>query len=527
MKRSSTALATAFAGLALIAALPAAQTRAPQAALASATLAPPVAELRADLESAVQGTGGDGARWSILAVSLERGDTLYARTPTEALTPASNMKLFTSAAALEHLGPDYRFSTYLAADGPIRDGVLMGNLYLYGTGDPTLGTRFAQNPAPALVGLADSLAALGIREIRGDVVGDGSYFTGPRTGEGWEAEYMNAWYAAPAGALSVHENMVRIEVKPGDSGEQEFEFIPGGEGIAIHRDTAGGGRLRLLRMEYDGPIVMRGRSGGSASHAVSVADTEMYAAALFRDVLAERGIVLRGTARPIVDPVESPVTGRKAFAPAFDDARPALQVLAVHRSGPLTEILEVINQQSHNFYSEQVLRAVGRVAHGVGSPDSGARAVEALLARTGVDTARVRVVDGCGLSPLNVATAEAFVALLAHMARSPHAQPFMESLPVAGEVRRFRRMGGTPAGGNLRAKTGTIDSVSALSGYVTSANGEMIAFSIIGNDLGSVASAKSLENRIGTQLAAFDRTGPVDPAAAGDDETAGATAGGD
>lgn len=466
-----------------------------------------VQQLRASLDGAVQGTGGSNARWSILARSLDRGDQLYARSPRQSLAPASNVKLFTTAAALAHLGPDYRFSTFMLATGPIQDGVLMGDLYLYGTGDPTIGTRFAASPAGALVALSDSLAALGVREIRGDLVGDGSYFSGPRTGAGWQEDYMNAWYAAPAGALSVHENIVRIEVTAGEDGALEYHLTPGGEGIAIRHDTTHSGRLRVRRMDYDGPVVVLGRTGQSASHAVSVADTEMYAAALFRDVLEERGIVLNGDTRGIIEPGNSPVTAGRSFPASLDDDAPRLRVLAVHRSEPLMEVLTVINQQSHNFYAEQLLRTVGRVANGAGSAEAGAAAVMAILAEADVDTTQVQIVDGAGLSPLNRATAESFVGLLAYMAASPSAEPFMESLPVAGEVRRFRRMGGTPAGGNLRAKTGTIEGVSALSGYVNAANGELIAFSIIGNDLGSVGSAKSLENTIGARLAAFDRGG--------------------
>ncbi len=462
-----------------------------------------LAALRAEIDGAVAATGGAKARWSIQATSVGRGETLYARNAGESMAPASNMKLFTSAAALEHLGADYRFSTFLAAHGRIRDGVLRGDLYLYGTGDPTLGTRFAPVPSSALEGLADSLEALGVREIQGDLVGDGSYFSGPRTGAGWESSYMNAWYAAPAGALSVHENIVRVEVRAGDDGELEFEFTPGGEGIAVRHDTTRSGRLRVRRMEYDGPIVVLGRSGQSRSHAISVADTEMYAAALFRDVLTERGIRIRGEVRGIIEPAESPITGREVF-PAQAEGDP-LQVLAVHQSEPLHELLRTVNHRSHNFYAEQLLRAVGRAASGEGSAEGGAAAVMALLERAGADTTGVRVVDGGGLSPLNRASAGSFVALLTHMAKSPHGEVLMESLPVAGEVRRFRRMGGTAAGGNLRAKTGTIDGVSALSGYVTAANGELIAFSIIGNGLRSESSGKLLENRIGAALAELDR----------------------
>jgi serine-type D-Ala-D-Ala carboxypeptidase/endopeptidase (penicillin-binding protein 4) len=473
-----------------------------------AAVPPAVADLRSGLNDLVEHPARRGERWSILAVSLDRGDTLFARSPSQVLAPASNMKIFTTAAALEYLGPDHRFMTYLLADGPIINGVLEGNLFLYGTGDPTLGTRFAERPAPALMALADTLALLGVREVRGAVIGDGSYFSGPLSGDGWQPDYINAWYASGAGAISVHENLVRIEVSPGEpGGPPQLKFIPGGEGVAVRNEavTGSGGRASVVRESYHGPILVSGRVGARSAHAVPINDPAMYAAALLRDVLEEKNIRVRGGARAIEDGGQSPITGRTTFAPALDGEDNQIRILAEHRSGPLQEVLEIINQVSHNFYSEQVLRAVGRAATGTGSGAAGEFAVKAILARAGIDTTQIRVADGSGLSVMNSASAEHFVAILAYMAASRHADAFLTSLPVAGESRRFRRMGGTPAAGNLQAKTGTISRVSALSGYVTSADGERIAFSIIGNDLRSVAQGKHIENTIGAQLAAFDR----------------------
>jgi serine-type D-Ala-D-Ala carboxypeptidase/endopeptidase (penicillin-binding protein 4) len=478
--------------------------------------------LRASLSEVLDHPARRTEEWSILAVSLDRGDTLFARSPDQPLAPASNMKLLTTAGALEYLGENHRFTTYMFADGPIRDGVLHGNLYLYGTGDPTLGTRFAERPAPALLSLADTLSLLGVREIRGDIVGDGSYFTGPNSGEGWQPDYMNAWYASPAGALSVHENLIRVEARPGEAGRPpELSFVPGGAGVTVRNEAVsggGGGRARIVRAHYDGPILIEGRVGAQSAATVAVGDPAMYAAALFRDVLLDREIVIRGVTRQIVAGEESPITGRTVFAPALEPEG-AIRMLAEHTSPPLTELLVVINHRSHNYYSEQVLRAVGRAATGVGSARAGAHALQRIMAAAGVDTASVYIADGCGLSPLNNMSAAAFIGLLAYMADSPMGPTFMDVLPVAGESPRFRRMGGTEAAGNLRAKTGTIRRVSALSGYVSSATGERIAFAIIGNNLGSVAQGKHIENVIGAQLAAFARTAPV--AAPGEGVAAG------
>lgn len=483
-----------------------------QPAPPAASPAPPIAvtPLQSDLDGIVNRTVTRGSVAGVLAISMDRGDTIYERAPDQPLAPASNLKLLTTAAALLHLGPDYRFATYLLTDGRIVNGVLEGNLYLYGTGDPTLGIRFAQMPARQLVEFADVLDSLGVREIRGNVIGDGSYFQGPSTGHGWGQNNIEAWFAPTAGALSVHENMVRVVIRPGGrpAARPAVTLIPGGAGIAIvNLATSRGSNIRARRADFGGPIVIAGGIGsGSASYAVHVADPARYTAALFRDLLVERGIVVTGQVLAIDDADASPVTGVRVFAPAYRDGH-RIAVLAVQTSVPLREILHVINHQSHNFYAEQVLRAVGRAAARDGSIEGGARVIRNLLRHAGVDPSEFHIEDGCGLSPLNRISARGFVAVLAYMARTPLAEEFYETLPVAGRVRRFRRMGGTPAEGNLRAKTGTIDGVSALSGYVTAANGEMIAFSILINETGSVAQAKYVENLIGARLASFARPG--------------------
>lgn len=466
-----------------------------------------LARFRQGIDALLDAHEAAGQRWGVLVVSLDHGDTLYARSPDRPLVPASNMKLLTTSAALVHLGPNYRFTTHLFTDGEVVNGVLQGNVYLYGTGDPTLGRRFEAGPSAVLQAFADTLAALGIREISGDVVGDGSYYQGPGTGEGWAVRYRDAWYAAPAGALSVHENLVRLEVGAGkgSASRPEVRYTPGGRGIAVVNLARNRGKgLRVRRLAYDGPIVLEGGLNQDTSlFAVPVADPARFAAAVFRDVLEKGGITVSGGVRAIEDPGESPVTSRSVFAPTFEDH--PLRVVAVHTSAPLVEILKVINHESHNLYAEQVLRAVGRAAEGDGSAEGGARAARSLLAEAGGDTAQVVMMDGSGLSSLNSVSAGGLVRLLSYMDASPLANAFERTLPAAGKGRRFRRMAGTPAEGNLRAKTGTIKGVSSLSGYVTTAGGERLAFSIISNDVESTGRSKDIENSIGIGLARLQR----------------------
>jgi D-alanyl-D-alanine carboxypeptidase/D-alanyl-D-alanine-endopeptidase (penicillin-binding protein 4) len=472
---------------------------------------PTTEALGSDLREIISRPRWTGDRWSVMVRSLDRGDTLFSYGGEESLTPASNMKLFTTAAALYYLGPDFRYNTFLMATGPIRDGVLEGDIVIYGTGDPTFSSRFGDTRS-VWNAFADSLQALGVREIRGNVVGDGSYFTGPGAGVGWQQDYMNASYAASAGALSYAENVARLQISPGQAvgWRPEVELVPGGEGIAIVNQATtvsrGSTRISAARMSYDGPIVVRGQiatGAGAVQRSVPVSDPARLAAAAFMDVLTGRSIAVTGGVASAQTKDESPVTGRSVFAPALDSRAP-VRVLAVHTSDPIMQVLTIINKRSHNLMAEQVLRTVGRVAVGEGSVEGGYRAVRHMLEQQG-HTSELAMYDGSGLSVLNRSSAGGITDVLTVMAESPMWNYYWETLPEAGASDGLRRMYRTAAEGNLRAKTGTIDHVSALSGYVTSANGERLAFSIISNNVPSTWMAKRVEDAIGARLAQFQR----------------------
>lgn len=510
----------------------------PEASASPAAVAA-VRDLRSDLADIIRRPRWSGDEWSVMVQSLDQGDTLFAQGHDRLLAPASNLKLFTTAAALYYLGPDFRYNTFLMSTGAIQGNVLDGDLVLYGTGDPTFSGRFG-NAVRVFEAFADTLATLGITQVRGDVVGDGSYFSGPGAGEGWQDSYMNAAYAASAGALSFAENVATLKIEPGaQAGHRPVvTLVPGGEGIAIvnQATTTASGRTRVTarRVAYDGPILLTGsisRSAGAVTRAVPVSDPARMSAAVFRYVLEKRGITVTGGVRSVAAESASPVGSRSVFAPALDTQRP-VRVLAVHTSEPIQQVIEIINKRSHNMMAEQVLRTVGRVAMGEGSVAAGERAVRHMVEQAGTGTT-VRMYDGSGLSVLNRASAADFVALLDVMAESPMWSSYWESLPEAGSS-TLRRMGGTAASQNLRAKTGTINNVSSLSGYVTAANGERLAFSIISNRVPSTWMAKRVEDAIGTRLAEFTRpleavpadvsAGGEAPVAAGNDSTRPAAA---
>ncbi|HEX5725612.1 MAG TPA: D-alanyl-D-alanine carboxypeptidase, partial [Longimicrobiaceae bacterium] len=182
--------------------------------LAPAPLPAQAAALARDLDALTAPLRAAGARYGVLVVSLDRGDTLFSLDADAPLAPASNLKLFSTAAALRYLGEEFRWSTYLIAAGEVRDGVLEGDLVLYGTGDPTLAGAHLPGTTGALDALADSLRARGVREVRGAVVGDGSFFDARLQGYGWTAEDLGRRYGAPVSALNAGENLVRPGGRP-------------------------------------------------------------------------------------------------------------------------------------------------------------------------------------------------------------------------------------------------------------------------------------------------------------------------
>lgn len=491
----------------------------PVAAAPAAVVAAPSAattRLQADLERLINSPGWRGDRWSVMVVSLDKGDTLFNHNGDDQLVPASGLKLYTTSAALYYLGPDFRYNTFLLTNGGIENGVLTGDIVIYGTGDPSFSARFGRRDGVWHM-FADTLLALGVREVRGNVIGDGSYFVGSGSGQGWQESYINASYAAPSSALSYAENIATLQIKPGAVGEKpQVTLANGADGVQVINEatTVARGRswISATRTSYDGPILVRGQiSRGTVSllRTIPVSDPPRYAAGVFRQILEEKGVKIIGSVESVTDAESSPVTGRVVFAPALDD-EPPVRVLAIHQSPPLIEILDIINKKSHNLMAEQALRTVGRVAAGEGSVAGGFKAVQTLLAKeTGSVPDDLHMDDGSGLSVLDRTSARTMVHLLSFMSKSPMWDHFRSTLPEAGVPGGLRRMGGTRAQNNLQAKTGTINNVSSLSGYVSSASGERLAFSIISNNVPSTWRAKRVEDAIGARLASYDRNNDV------------------
>lgn len=450
------------------------------------------------------------AQWSALVVSVDTRDTLFAVGADTPLAPASNIKLLTTAAALHILGPEYRFQTWVMADGAIDDGVLLGDLVVYGTGDPGISDRYYGAKDEVFQRLADQLERAGIHTVTGDLVADASYFEGPLRDPGWDRRDLNEHFTAGVSALSFNENVVSFRIRPGEVEQPPIvETIPSHSALVVENsaETVTGRarpRLAILRDDPLEPVRIEGRlQAGSRDvwRQMTVAVPGDFFAASFRATLGERGIVIEGDNRTVA---RSDLSALPSIsAPAL--GRPGPRVVAHHVSRPLSDYVEVVNKESNNLFAELIFRAIGRASEGAGSADAAALAIGRTLHEIGVDTTGLVQVDGSGLSGRNRVSAAHFVQTIGQMSEGPLWPEYWASLPRAGTRYELGRMYRTAAAGNLRAKTGTIRGVSALSGMVRSRDGERLAFSLIVNGSPSQSRAKRLENQIGARLAEYTR----------------------
>jgi len=483
-----------------------------------------IAELRMDLERIILSTGTRGGAWAVLAVSLDRGDTLLALNPLEPMVPASNQKLLTTAAALHFLGPDFRYETFLLTDGIVDGEVLRGDLVLYGTGDPSLSRRFFPGETAPMDSLAQRLIEAGIREIRGNLVVDGSYFSGPELHPDWDPRDLNEPFAAPVSAVSFNENLVSLRVEAGPSAQfpPTIHTLPSGSELPVLNTavTAPPGtrsRIWLFRETPSDPIGIEGEipvGGRDVWRELPVPDPLDFSGHFLLQALGARGIRVTGEIQTVRDP-------NRSVLPPDGGTRPGVhrrtRVLGKYASPPLLEILRVVNKESNNLLAETVLKTLGRQVTGEGSFEGGTRALVRFLTGTvGVSPDEITPRDGSGLSAQNHVSANALVRVLAFMADSPAWPAFYGTLPEAGVRRELGRMAGSPAARNLRAKTGTMDGVSALSGMVRTRSGERVLFSIISNGVSSERRAKRAEDQVGIRLASLTRA--VTASAASDPE---------
>ncbi|WP_100012709.1 D-alanyl-D-alanine carboxypeptidase/D-alanyl-D-alanine-endopeptidase [Lentibacillus sediminis] len=440
----------------------------------------------------------DGTTTGVSVRSAETGELLYEENGDLRLHPASNMKLLSGAAGMENLGPDYQFSTEIWTDGEVRGPVLHGDLYLKGKGNPTLMKEDLDE-------FAQDLKEQGIDRIKGDLVGDDTWYDDVRLSQdlNWSDEpfytgaQISALTLAPDTDYDAGTVVVEVMAAEEAGGKAEVKLTPETDYVNIINNTemvaaSEDKDISIRRQHGNNDIVIEGQmpvDGSNSKSWVSVWEPTGYAMDVFKKSLKEQGIQLIG---------QSSIK----FAPTPEDA----DLLAEKQSIPLEDIYTRFMKLSNNGHGEVLTKEMGKVLEGEGSWDAGLDVLEETVADYGMKPDTMLLRDGSGMSHKNMIPANEISQLLYAIQDASWFPAFEESLPVAGHPERF--VGGTlryrmteePVQGNVLAKTGSLTGMSALSGYVTTADGEKLTFSImINNYLGG--SVKGIEDEIATVLA--------------------------
>ncbi len=447
-------------------------------------------QLNAILESPVF----EGARLGLYVGNLTTGRKRYARHADELLVPASNIKIVSTAAALHFLGTDHRFITRVYGNQDDK-GVVNGGLWIQGTGDPWL--------LPERIWyLANRLYYLGVRQIRGDLTVDDTFFDGPRLSLGWQQDRTSYAYMAPRGAVSVGFNTMLVHIYPaataGEPAEILIEPRSGYAKIESSVVTVSRGRTRLaIDVTPDGDRSLVRVSGRISSREAGrgyfrrVDNPPVFAGEVLRQSLKQIGVSFRNS-KVRVGPVPENV-----------------DKIAQISSPRLKDLIDRINKHSNNFMAEQIALATG--AHVYGPPgnwEKAQQAIELFLDDVvGLTPNSYAIRNASGLHDVNHMSPRQLVKVLAHVYGQPRLRPeYVASMSVAGTAGTLSsRMLDSDAVGVLRAKTGTLSIASALSGYVTAKRGEVLAFSILVNDYTTpVSEIWAAQDEIGAALAAMD-----------------------
>lgn len=452
-------------------------------------------------------------------VSLATGKVILEQNAEKYFMPASNMKNFTVATAIERLTPDHRFVTSIYAPAvPDSDGTIKGDLRIFGRGDVSMSTRFtgSTDMMASLDVLVEKILSLGIKKIDGAIVGDDSYFRGFPIPSGWEWDDLQWSYGAEVSGLPLNDNTIDISVRPGPQGYTcsvkltPFNTVmrvvnncmtkPGPRALRVHK------RIDQNIVEISGTMPL---NDAGWNNSISVSRPAEMFAALLRQRLMEKGVT---------------VTGNYRLEKRQDGSVPTGIEIGKIESPPLALIAAHTMKPSQNMYTETLLWTLGEYSRArtgfptIGgvtgaakdSAELGLDEVKSFLSSIGVASDGIVQYDGSGLSRHNVITPTAVVQLYTYMAKqSRFAQAWRDSLTIGGVDGTLRnRFRGTRAAGNVRGKTGTIDQVSALSGYVKTAAGEELVFSMVVNGVVQNSTRVNVLDEMVNHLANF--SGKVD-----------------
>jgi D-alanyl-D-alanine carboxypeptidase/D-alanyl-D-alanine-endopeptidase (penicillin-binding protein 4) len=430
-------------------------------------------------------------------VELESGKVLYARDADHLFIPASNMKMFTTAAALEKLGPDYVFHTTVESDAAPDAQGRVGDLYLVGRGDPNLGARTfpytyhgPQQPVDKFLReLADQVKAHGVREVTGALIADDGYFIWEPFAPNWAADDLEWGYGAPVTALAFNDNAFMLRVKPGaKAGDPAAVSVePRADYYELRNRVETGApgtekRIFVERLPGSMQLDVWGQiavAGDEESDTVAVVNPPRLVGEFFRRALEAQGIVVKGGIE-----VRHSTRLEAASQPEALPTSTSRVMLAEHNSPPLREAIKVINKESQNLHAEMLLRTLGRVEKNYGSLTVGLETLNLFAAqRVGILPGETYFSDGSGLSREDLVAPHAAVKLLLYMAHSTYFQAYFDSLPVSGiDGTLAHRLSGNEVRGKIHAKTGSVEHVNTLSGYMDLPSGKLLVFSIMANN---------------------------------------------
>ena len=466
-------------------------------AAAQARKPSPPTPLRNNIERILRHSAARRGFWGIVVARASDGAVLYARNADHLFQPASNMKLFTTAAALEKLGPDFVFRTTVESITPPDAEGRVGDLFLVGRGDPNISGRVlpyrhnsepTEPPDAVLRDLAAQVAERGVKQVAGDIIADDRYFLYEPYSHDWAAEDLQWGYGAPVTALAFNDNSLKFHALPGakegDPAKVRLDPVPDYYRLNNRLETSAAGtdqEIFVERLPWSRTLDVWGEIPVGASEAddtVAIADPPRLTAELFKQALEARGVAVRGQ-------VKVQEITRIQAADMVDPFSPSgsRTVLAEHKSVPLSVEIQVINKVSQNLHAEMLLRTLGRELMNYGSLTVGLQVLNDFAQDIGIDPGATFFADGSGLSREALVTPRAIVKLLVYMDHSSNQQVYFDSLPIAGvDGTLAERFQYTSAARKIHAKTGTIEHVNTLSGYMQLPSGRRLAFSILADN---------------------------------------------
>ncbi|MBX7245535.1 MAG: D-alanyl-D-alanine carboxypeptidase/D-alanyl-D-alanine-endopeptidase [Candidatus Sumerlaeaceae bacterium] len=421
------------------------------------------------------------SRWGVKVILLETGASLFDTNGNGLFVPASNRKLFTGALALDQLGPEFQFRTYLYRTGNITpDGTLEGNLVIRPQGDPTFSNRLAKGAPEDWIyrDWVTKCQAANIKNVTGELIVDcQDWNLNDLAPKGWAARIQNDYYAPHTSPLTLNENLLEFKVRPGEKGKPGIiDFVPAAVGYpVINQTVTGTGPVGVfIKRSPEGAIVISGNpptKNTDKIYSLPGDNPALFAAAVFRSHLLAAGITVKGALR---------ISTQKNAVPAPT----AENVVAVYISPPMREMVKTMMKDSNNHFAEQLYVAVSAVKTGRGGYSQSKAIEQQFLQRAGVNTRECNFEDGSGLSLQNKVSPTHVCQLLAYMRRHDAASAYFDSLPIAGRDGTLRRrMQNENVNQRVHAKTGYVNQVVCLSGYLTLQPSATLCFSFLVNDV--------------------------------------------